>query len=330
MMGDTAEARPFVSVLMLAYNHEAYIKKALDGVLMQKTDFTYEIVVGEDCSTDATRAILLEYAAARPGLFRLLLHERNVGMHENFSSVLRSARGEYIAFLECDDYWLDDRKLAMQVAFLENDRSFVGSAHRFVFVDENGKPAQGFRFKRFVGGSEYTLADAENGLLPSQNSSMVFRNLFAGCGPEAREAFFSCDCVGDAKLALFLVLQGRVHVFAEVMSAYRYVKGSGESWSAKTSGKNLSLTYLHWIGERRRLAKAVGGCDLEFRGLTLDVGYHAFVELLRRPGRNNFGIFITVFNDSDRKAALALHILKGSLEFPFRAAARIWKKALAS
>lgn len=104
-----------LSVMMITYNHEKYIAQALDSALMQKVDFKYEIVVGEDCSTDRTRVILLEYKEKYPDIFTLILHEKNVGAAKNVQAVDQACRGEYVAVLEGDDYWTDPHKLQIQV-----------------------------------------------------------------------------------------------------------------------------------------------------------------------------------------------------------------------
>lgn len=111
--------QPIVSVLMITYNHEKYIAQAIDSVLMQKTNFDYEIVIGEDCSTDKTREIVLEYKAKHPDKIKLLLQEKNLGMIQNFIDTLKACTGKYIALLEGDDYWTDPYKLQKQVDFLE-------------------------------------------------------------------------------------------------------------------------------------------------------------------------------------------------------------------
>ena len=85
---------------MITYNHEKFIAQAIDSVLMQQTRFDYELVIGEDCSTDGTRAIVVEYQQKHPDKIRLLLPENNLGMHENGRRALKACRGEYIAFLE--------------------------------------------------------------------------------------------------------------------------------------------------------------------------------------------------------------------------------------
>ncbi|HEY3277983.1 MAG TPA: glycosyltransferase, partial [Syntrophorhabdaceae bacterium] len=123
---------------MITYNHEEFIEKALDSILMQNTNFDYEVVVGEDCSTDNTRDILIKYKQRYPEKFVLLLNEHNLGMHRNMDLVLKTCRGEYVAFLEGDDYWVSPRKLQKQVDLLDAHPECVLCAHNVSIVqDEN-------------------------------------------------------------------------------------------------------------------------------------------------------------------------------------------------
>lgn len=117
--GQAAEAQaPIVSVLVLAYNHEPYIREALDSILSQEVDFSFEVLVGEDCSTDGTRAVVETFAAKDPGRVRLFPHEKNLDMHGNHAFLLERARGTYVAYCEGDDYWVGRDKLQRQVDLL--------------------------------------------------------------------------------------------------------------------------------------------------------------------------------------------------------------------
>src|SRR4026207_1049489 len=98
---------PKVSVYLITFNQAQFIAKALESVLMQKTVFDYEIVVGDDCSTDGTIEILKSYQQRHPQKLKLVLHNENVGMMRNALDVLANCTGEYIACLEGDDYWTD-------------------------------------------------------------------------------------------------------------------------------------------------------------------------------------------------------------------------------
>lgn len=114
-----SEAKPKVSVVMITYNHEKFIEQAVNSVLMQETDFDYEIIIGEDCSTDRTREILIELQKQHPDKIRLVLQPRNVGGIPNFTSAFDIATGDYVAFLEGDDYWTSPHKLQRQVDYME-------------------------------------------------------------------------------------------------------------------------------------------------------------------------------------------------------------------
>lgn len=111
---------PRISVWMITFNHRPYIRQAVESVLAQRTSFPFEIVIGDDCSTDGTREILLALAAEHPGRLRLLLHERNIGMIANQNAVFAACRGHYIAMLEGDDYWTDPRKLQVQAEAMDS------------------------------------------------------------------------------------------------------------------------------------------------------------------------------------------------------------------
>jgi glycosyltransferase involved in cell wall biosynthesis len=110
---------PLVSVLVVTYNQEAYIGQALDSILDQNCPFPYEILVGEDCSTDQTRAICQSYATRYPEKIRLFLNKTNKGFIDNYFDILDQAKGRYLADCGGDDYWISRDKLRLQIAVLE-------------------------------------------------------------------------------------------------------------------------------------------------------------------------------------------------------------------
>lgn len=114
-----------VSVIMLTYNHEKFVSKAIESVLCQKTYFPFEIIIGEDFSTDSTREICIEFTRNNPEKIKLLPSVENLGMLPNFIRTLNSCDGEYIAFCEGDDYWIDPLKLQKQVDFLNNNPDYA-------------------------------------------------------------------------------------------------------------------------------------------------------------------------------------------------------------
>lgn len=118
------DKKPFVSICCITYNQEKYIAQCLDGFLMQKTTFPFEIVISNDCSTDNTYEIINKYKEKYSYLFKDVSPSKNLGSINNFYYTLSECTGKYIAFCEGDDYWIDENKLQMQVDFLENNSEY--------------------------------------------------------------------------------------------------------------------------------------------------------------------------------------------------------------
>lgn len=124
---------PLVSVRMSTYNHAPYIAKAIEGVLTQRVQFPMELVIGEDCSTDATRQIVMRYQKRHPDIIRVVTSNGNVGSRRNGLRAHRVCRGKYNALCEGDDYWHDQTKLQRQVDTLETNPE-IGFVHSDVNI----------------------------------------------------------------------------------------------------------------------------------------------------------------------------------------------------
>lgn len=122
---DRLSANPLVSVYMLAYQHEKFVDEAINGVLEQRCEFPFELIIGEDKSPDRTSEIVLDYQRRYPGLIRILTSDKNVGAYANARRCLLAARGKYIALCEGDDFWHHPRKLQMQVDLMEANPSMT-------------------------------------------------------------------------------------------------------------------------------------------------------------------------------------------------------------
>jgi len=163
--------KPLVSVWMITYNHENYIREAIDSILMQEVDFDYEIVIGEDCSTDGTREILLEYAEQYPEKFKLLLHDKNIGIVDNMLTTFKACSGKYVAMLEGDDAWGDTTKLQKQVDFLEENPKYVVAYHNIELVTPDGEHIREGGYSR-----DYDSDTMKVGRAEMQTSCCVYRN----------------------------------------------------------------------------------------------------------------------------------------------------------
>lgn len=153
--------KPLLSIVTITYNHEPYIRKCIEGVLMQQVNFTMEFIIAEDCSTDGTLAICKEYAEKYPNLIQLITSENNVGAIANERRAMKAVKGKYIAFCEGDDYWTDPLKLQKQVDFLEENPEYSVTFHRckhYNVVDDTIKDDQcGFLFQNNVEGVDVTV-----------------------------------------------------------------------------------------------------------------------------------------------------------------------------
>jgi glycosyltransferase involved in cell wall biosynthesis len=132
-------AAPEVSVFVQTYRHAEYIRQAIDGVLAQEAPFDFELVIADDCSTDGTREVLREYRARHADRIRLLLPDRNLGPTQLFRRGVAELRGRYVAWLDGDDYWCDEGKLARQVAALRENPDWVACFHDATVRDADGE-----------------------------------------------------------------------------------------------------------------------------------------------------------------------------------------------
>lgn len=233
------------SVLMITYNHEKYIAQAIDSVLMQKTNFDYEIVIGEDCSTDRTREIVLEYKAKHPGKIRLLLQEKNVGMMQNFIDTLKACTGKYIALLEGDDYWTDPYKLQKQVDILEahpeyslcfTDRRIIDLSGNVILIDRYNKKV-------------YNTIDVITYRFCAPTQTVLFRNFYNIQTFLKRHNDF---IYGDVLLTLFLSLLGDMYHLPDITANYRQTHTG--VWTSKVVDK----THEEYLGFLNRVTSIVG------------------------------------------------------------------------
>jgi len=204
-----------VSVIMITYNHEQYIQQAIEGVLMQQCDFTYELVIGEDCSTDSTRVICEKFTKQYPGIIRLLPSTRNYGMMSNFIRTLNACSGKYIALCEGDDYWTDPHKLQKQVDLLEMDDTLSGTFHDVYILRSNRLQINKSYLQKYK--HHNGIFTAEEVLINwmGHTCSFVFK----------RSAIdqYDLDQIGimDFSLAFLVALSGNLKYIPQIMGVYR-------------------------------------------------------------------------------------------------------------
>ncbi len=212
-----------LSVSIITYNHEKFIRKAIDSVLNQKVDCKFEIIIGDDCSSDGTPAILQEYQEKHPEIVQLILHPRRYkeipGRTNNLTN-LYACRGKYIAMLDGDDYWISTDKLQRQIDFLENNPDFNLCFHNAInFSEEDNFKSylQSEKYKILESRSVYDQQFIASGSSVMPASSIVFRNNLDSELPEWFREIFSADYA----LTLIVTSNGLAKYFKDIFSAYR-------------------------------------------------------------------------------------------------------------
>lgn len=218
-----------ISVLVITYYHERYIRKALDSILAQQTQLRYEILVGDDASQDKTPAIIREYAERYPDVIKPILRTENVGATRNGQTLKEKAKGRYIATLEGDDYWLDPLKLQKQWDFLESHPQYVGCCGKCIVVDENDNLDYAATPQFVYNKKRYTINDyIETWQMPGQASTMMYRNIYAQMKPEESSICFTAHRnVSDKTSLLLLLSHGPIYCSNEILSCYRFVRHKG-------------------------------------------------------------------------------------------------------
>ncbi len=226
-------AAPLVDIALVTYNHEKFIAQAIESVLIQKTNFPYRLIIGDDCSTDDTQAIIKIYEKKYPDQIETILLSEHLGLfHENRVGiqVLKHCTAKYVAMLDGDDYWTDPHKLQKQVDLLETHPECAICGHNVEMkYGEDDTPTG-----KFCPPDQKEFAFLDDLLLgyPLPTLSVMFRN---GLIEEFPDWFFSLP-FGDTAILILNLLgmkNGKIGYLNEVMGVYR-VHQNG-IWSGRTA-----------------------------------------------------------------------------------------------
>lgn len=245
--------KPMVSVLITSFNHERYIKRALDSVRRQKVNFLIEVLVGDDCSPDKTQIVLKEYEKEYPGFCTVLYRKENMYKKKvnNLFDLEKKAKGKYIIILEGDDYWIDDYKLQKEVDFLETHPEYVAVAHNCIVVDEYSEQIE--ESYPECKDLEYTIQHFYKDILPGQLTTILKRNLKYDDSLALKGGYnadLSLVIPTDRLYTYTLLCYGKIYCMQEKMSAYRHVL-IGSSWSAthRVFPRKASIVMYKWYSE---------------------------------------------------------------------------------
>ena len=222
---------PVVSVMIMVYNHERYLAEAISSVLEQDVDFPMEVLIGEDCSSDRSRQIALDFERRYPSVVRLITSEENVGAFQNYRRLLSAARGEFVAHLDGDDYWLPG-KLRQQVEALRLLPTFSAVYANAKVVNRCGNDIGRFNH---VGDAELSLSDMLQAGNFLHTSSMLFRGSLKGAILSLGDEFI------DFRLHLELAKYGSLRQLSAFLSAYRV-----NTESSMVANDNTKVRELYW------------------------------------------------------------------------------------
>lgn len=243
------EKTPLVSVCCITYNHAPYISQCVDGFLMQKTSFPYEIIINDDCSSDGTMEILKEYADKYPDLIQLILHDENQ-YSKGIRSILATfvyplVKGKYIALCEGDDYWTDPLKLQKQVDYMEKhpECGLVWAKAKCYIQDKQkfdgttGRYMSGY-YDMFV---NYSIAPL---------TSMYRKSAVEGYAEFVQGQKW---LLGDSPLFLYIAHDHDIHFMDEIVGVYRVLKNSAShhtSYEKNVAFQNSTFDVVKFFCEK--------------------------------------------------------------------------------
>lgn len=239
---------PLVSVVMLVYNHEKWLRQAIESILMQETYFSYELIIGEDCSTDNSRSIVKEYEKLYPSIIVPIFNEKNLGMTRNAENVWSRAQGKYVACCEGDDYWIDPHKLQKQVDFLENNSEYSAIFHSSKIVDEDNREIQ-LKDVSFVyeDDSDLSWENAADMIMGGQVASCMVKNPTKYANANIWDIHRNLKVLhGDHAGTLLYMSYGKIRRCHIPVSAYRRTY-KGSSFNALSIAQDMH--YYSYVGE---------------------------------------------------------------------------------
>jgi glycosyltransferase involved in cell wall biosynthesis len=219
-----------VSVFILTYNQEQFIAQTIESILMQKTNFKFQLVIGEDCSKDSTRTICENYVVKYVDRIKLLpALEKNIGLINNYMRTIAECNGKYIAICDGDDYWIDDYKLQKQVDFLEQnpDYSIVYTALQRLFPNGEIKEYNYHLNKRVLNFDDLIFDNFIHSV------TALFKNIQ---NIEEVPSWFIKFPFGDWQTYLWVIKDGgKIHFLDDISSVYRVNIGVSSGYMRRNS-----------------------------------------------------------------------------------------------
>lgn len=281
------EKEPVVSVLMITYDQARFVSQALKSILEQETTFPFEVLVGDDCSTDGTGDRVAQFAADER--VRIYHRSQNLGATKNLYDLQMRARGKYLAYLEGDDYWSNPRKLQMQVDFLETHSEFIGCSHRCEIVDEKGSLYKRQQLNWVCRKQIFELQNFKGLMLPGHGNALVHRNIFQGSQGKYEDLITLHPLIADRSLILLLASMGPIFCLDKSMSCYRLIQSERKNATAVIYSENANRVWDDYVYTKalEEYAQKMLGVDGGFLHHKKELFVSAVYRAFQWPGPEN-------------------------------------------
>lgn len=284
-----------VTVYMLSYNHEKYIAQAIESVLRQDTEYEYLLLIHDDASDDSSGRIIREYATTCPDTICALMQTEN--QYSESKNIIANhlwpiTNSKYVAYCECDDFWIDEKKIQKQVDILESHPEYVSTVGSCICINEKNEP---FIHSPFTPQEThvFNLINYRYGnRLPGQTASKMVRfDLFKHMKEDELRSFLSLKSNGDVNLDLLCVLNGSIYYLSDLVSIYRKISGEGSSWTSRSSKRNMQAERYEALLDLQRFAKEFYGVDICSEPHLLKTIFRSLALLVMRRSTENVQAF---------------------------------------
>jgi len=307
---------PLLSVCIITYNQVNYIRQAIEGVLIQKVNFIWELIIADDFSTDGTREIVLEYKKKFPDFIKLILQKENVGATISFLDLISNPQSKYIAYFEGDDYWTDPLKLQKQVDYLEDNPDY-GLVHGDVnhLNDITGEITKAFNKTNNIkipNGNIFEFLMKPSHSIKS-NTTCFRGDLFKKYYFSNNEIMQSDWALMDISIWLMLAYYSKVHYFDEVFATYRLLPES----ASRTKNPQKLYQFHQKIHAIRSYFVNNYGCTVETRVMIETNKYKSI--LFDAYGMNDIVLAksaMAQLKKNNAKIDLKLRVFYLALKFP--------------
>ncbi len=291
-----------VSVLMVCYNQEPYIEKAIRSIANQKTKYKFELIVGDDASKDSTQEIIRKMQEEFPDIVKPVLRESNVGANNNAFDILSKAEGDYIAFCDGDDAWEICDRLDRQVDFLESHKEYSAICGKTKVIDENDneldeKSLKSVDFWTFEE-KKFTVKDFEEWKMPGHISAILGRNFFKE--GDCSLIYKASDIVGDRTDVLLFLQSGPIYCDDELVSYYR-LKMQGENFVSQYQNKNLRYEDYCFMDNLEKGLFETRGRKIDLSGAKKQRFVGSIVVWMKDKSERNRQIIEKIYEKADNK-----------------------------